>query len=94
MNPRLLIASGALSVLLAPAAFANPAVDNNATQANCKALETRFDKEVDKSHAPDLARARFLRTEGAELCTQGKHADGAKKLEEAVKMLGVSPARN
>jgi hypothetical protein len=117
MNARQLIASGAMALLLAPAAFANqnsgtvasmPAVSKPvatdtvakntavgktaARPSSCQSLEARFDRESPTSHAADIAKARKLRTEGAELCAKGKHIAGAQKLEEAVKMLGVSPA--
>lgn len=94
MNARQLIASGAMALLLAPAAFANSANAHTASPGSCKTLETRFDREAQNSHVTNLTKARYLRTAGAELCSQGKSIEGARKLEEAVKMLGETPARN
>ena len=95
MKTRQLIGAGAMALLLVPAAFANNAsTASTSNPASCKTLEVRFDKAAQGSHAADLSKAKLLRTEGAELCTQGKTTEGARKLEEAVKMLGQSPASN
>jgi hypothetical protein len=94
MNARQMIASGAMALLLAPAAFASSATASTNAPASCKTLETRFDKDVLSSHAADISKARQLRAEGGSLCTQGKHTEGVKKLEDAVKMLGASPVHN
>lgn len=89
MNKRQLILAAAISLALSPAAFAA------ATSAErCSALESKFDKAVMSTHAPKVADAKVLRTDGAKLCTQGKADEGIKKLEEAVKMLGSTPASN
>lgn len=94
MNTRQLIASGALVLLLSPVALAN-APEKSATSATgCKSLENQFDKAAETSHNGQAAKAKLLRTEGAELCTQGKQVEGQRKLEEAIRMLGAVPSRN
>jgi hypothetical protein len=89
MNKRQLILSAAISLALSPAAFAA-----SSSADRCSALEGQFDKAVMSTHAPKVANAKTLRTDGAKLCAQGKADEGVKKLEEAVKMLGQTPARN
>lgn len=83
MNVRHLIAAGAMALVLAPACFA-------ATEKadKCSSLESRFDKHAASSTSPDLAKAKELRDEGAKLCASGKKTEGAKKLQQAVKMVG------
>lgn len=82
MNVRHLLAAGAMAVVLAPACFA-------ATQKadRCSTLESRFDKHAASSTSADLTKAKALRDEGAKLCSSGKKSEGAKKLQEAVKMV-------
>ncbi len=94
MNARQLIASGAVALLLAPAAMANSVSTAKVTPDTCKTLDTRFEREDPDSQGPDIEKARLLRAEGTELCKQGKTADGVKKLKEAVRMLGAPPAKH
>ena len=58
----------------------------------CTALENQFD-EVIKTHggAAKAGDARMMRTEGGSLCAQGHHEEGAIKIEQALKNIGVSP---
>ena len=88
MNIRQMIVSGAVALALAPAAFAA-----SPTHASCSVLESQFDKAVLTTHSTEVTAARNLRVEGGKLCSQGKAADGAKKLENAVKMIGETPAK-
>ncbi len=104
MNARQLIASGAVALLLAPAAFANSSSSASsagtastvakASPDACKKLESRFEDRDPDTKGPTFEKARLLRAEGSALCTQGKTADGVKKLEEAIKMLGSPPAQH
>ena len=88
MNVRLMIVSGAAALALAPAAFAA-----SPSHASCSALESQFDKAVLTTHSASVAAAKDLRTEGGKLCAQGKVTEGTKKLEDAVKMIGETPAK-
>jgi hypothetical protein len=58
----------------------------------CTALEHQFDDAV-KTHSKSASAksAKAMRTEGASLCASGKQAEGAQKLEQALKTLGESP---
>ena len=58
----------------------------------CTALQKQFDQAI-KTHdkAPKANEAKTMRTEGGNLCASGKQADGAAKLEQAIKALGVKP---
>jgi hypothetical protein len=81
-----LIALSALGLLLAQASFA-------AQPDRCTRLEGKFDKDVATSTSADVAQAKTLRADGGKLCSSGNKAEGAKKLAEAVKMLGATPAK-
>jgi len=83
MKVRHLVAAAATGLLLSPAVFAA-----TSAPASCSALQTQFDKEVLKTTSAEANKARGLRAEGAKLCSQGKSADGIRKLDEAIKMLG------
>lgn len=85
MKVRHLAAAAATALLLAPAAFAT-----SSTPASCSSLQTQFDKEVLRTTSAEANKARNLRAEGAKLCSEGKNAEGIKKLNEAIKMLGTS----
>jgi len=59
----------------------------------CTSLGSQFDKaeakhKSDKNYKEALA----LRSEGKSLCTAHKEADGIKKIESALTMIGVKPA--
>jgi hypothetical protein len=75
------IALPALALLLAQTSFA-------AQPDRCTRLESKFDQQVSASTATDVAQAKALRADGAKLCSSGNKAEGAKKLGQAVKMLG------
>jgi hypothetical protein len=85
MKVRHLVAAAATAMLLSPAVFAA-----STTPATCGSLQAQFDKEVLKTTSADANKARDLRAEGAKLCTQGKSAQGVKKLNQAIKMLGAT----
>jgi len=75
------IALGALALLVGQASFA-------AQKDRCTRLEDKFDQQVTSSSSADLTQAKTLRADGAKLCSSGNKTEGAKKLDQAVKMLG------
>lgn len=75
-----LIASAALAV--APAAFAQEAAPT-ATE-DCASLQAQFDQAASMSSAEQLTQAKVAADEGAKLCAEGKTAEGAAKLKEAI----------
>lgn len=90
MNIRQVIAAGAVALICAQAVFA---ADAPPAGDRCKALEAKFDKMAAHSTAAGLEKAKAARAEGAQLCSSGKAAEGAKKLHEAIKMLGAPAAK-
>jgi hypothetical protein len=58
----------------------------------CTTLGTQFDK-AEAKHKTDknFKEALALRSEGKTLCTSHKEADGIKKIESALTMIGVKP---
>jgi len=86
MNTRQLIAAGAMALMLSQASFAATKPDR------CTALENKFDKRATTSTSTNLDKAKTLRADGGKLCSEGNSAEGTKKLQQAVKMLG-SPTK-
>ena len=79
------------AVVLVPAAFAasTPAAAPTPA-AQCESLQKEFQSAATtKSSSPNMDKARKAAAEGEKLCKEGKPAEGAKKLEHALKELGV-----
>jgi hypothetical protein len=71
----------------APAAAASPAI---APAAHCDSLQRQYNTAaVANATNPNAAKAKHAAAEGEKLCKEGKPADGVKKLEHALKELGV-----
>lgn len=59
----------------------------------CVALGQQFDKaEAQHMSNKNYKQALALRSQGKSLCTAQKSADGVKKIESALTMIGVKPA--
>jgi hypothetical protein len=99
MSIRKIITTVTAAVLLAPAAFAatTPAATTTAGSmpattpaAQCESLQKQYQSAAAaNSTNPNAAKAKKSATEGEKLCKEGKPADGVKKLEHALKELGV-----
>jgi hypothetical protein len=85
MNIRNAILTAAAAALLAPAAFAT----TTATKAqDCASLQAKYEKELAANPTgAGVAKAKDLAAHGEKLCSEGKAADGEKKLHEAMKEL-------
>jgi hypothetical protein len=83
-----LIASAALA--LAPAAFAQETqpVAPEAT-ADCASLQAQYDQAAATASAEQLSQAKAARDEGEKLCSEGKTAEGAAKLKEAISQISA-----
>lgn len=104
---KLIVASAAALILGAPLAFAanttstttmptkplNTHVAASNLSEECNTLGAQFDKaEATHKNNKNYKEALALRSEGKSLCTAHKEADGVKKLESALTMLGIKPA--
>jgi type II secretory pathway component PulM len=91
MSIRKIVTAVSAALILAPAAFAatNPAPAQTPA-AQCETLQKEFNSAAaTKTTSPNIDKARKAAAEGEKLCKEGKPADGAKKLEHALKELGV-----
>ncbi len=79
-----LIASAALAV--APAALAEEAVQGT---SDCASLQAQYDQAAAAASAEQLSQAKVARDEGEKLCTEGKTAEGAAKLKEAISQISA-----
>jgi hypothetical protein len=82
-----LIASAALAV--APAAFAQEVVQG--TTEDCASLQVQFDQAAATATAEQVTQAKVARDDGKKLCAEGKTAEGAAKLKEAISHISASP---
>ena len=101
MSIRKIITAVSAAVMLAPAAFAATTPAATATHAagsmpattpaaQCESLQKQYQTAAAaNSTKPNAAKAKKTAAEGEKLCKEGKPADGAKKLEHALKELGV-----
>jgi len=79
------IASLALAIS-APAAFAQEEVQG--TQ-DCASLQSQYDQAAAAATAEQLSQAKVARDEGEKLCSEGKTAEGAAKLKEAISQISA-----
>ncbi len=99
MSIRKIITAVSAAVMLAPAAFAATtpaaapaagAMPATTPAAHCESLQKQYQTaSAANATNPNAAKAKKTATEGEKLCKEGKPADGAKKLEHALKELGV-----
>ncbi len=82
-----IIASAALAI--GPAAFAQEAPQ---ASSDCASLQAQFDQAAATATAEQLSAAKSARDEGEKLCSEGKTAEGAAKLQEAISQIG-SPSQ-
>ncbi len=76
------IASAALAI--GPAAFAQ---DSTQATADCASLQSQYDQAAASASAEQLSQAKAARDEGEKLCSEGKTAEGAAKLKEAISQI-------
>ena len=79
------IASLAL-VVAAPAAFAQEEVQGS---KDCASLQSQYDQAAAAASAEQLSQAKAARDEGEKLCSEGKTAEGAAKLKDAISQISA-----
>ena len=101
-----LIAATALLVFGAPIAFAansanmlRPAASGEqiaemTPSEHCTALEEQFTKEqANHKSAKELAQAQTLYQDGMALCKADKHKEGIQRIQDGLKLMGVTPLK-
>jgi len=70
-------------------AFSSAAVAQEEVQGSqdCAALQAQFDQAAAAATAEQLSQAKATRDEGEKLCAEGKNAEGAAKLQEAISQI-------
>ena len=81
MKIRHAVIASAAALAIAPAAFAQE--DTQASQ-DCASLQSQYDQAAAAATAEQLSTAKAARDEGEKLCAEGKQAEGAAKLKEAI----------
>jgi hypothetical protein len=82
------IASAALA--FGSAALAQEEVVQGAS--DCASLQAQYDQAAAAASAEQLSQAKAARDEGEKLCSEGKTAEGAAKLKEAISQI-ASPTQ-
>ena len=78
----ILIASAALAV--GPAIAQETAPQGS---SDCASLQAQFDQVASAATAEQMSAAEAARDEGEKLCAEGKTAEGAAKLQEAISQI-------
>jgi 16S rRNA G1207 methylase RsmC len=84
MNIRYSLIAASAVLAISPVAFAEESVQ--ATQ-DCAALVQKFDQAASAATAEQLNQAKAARDAGEKLCAEGKSAEGAAKLNEAISQI-------
>ena len=95
MPTRTLIAAGLAGLLAlgAGAVTTGAAATTMSPADQCTALEKQFDDGLatTKASTDKLSKAKTLRADGGKLCSTGKPTEGLKKLQSALKDIGLKP---
>jgi hypothetical protein len=86
MKLRHTIIAASAVLAISPVALAEEAVQ--ATQ-DCAALQAQFDQAASAATAEQLGQAKMARDEGQKLCDEGKSAEGAAKLKDAISQIAA-----
>jgi hypothetical protein len=82
----IVLASATLAV--APFAFAQePTEAPQGAGQDCASLQAQYDQAAASATAEQVSAAKAARDEGDKLCSEGKTAEGAAKLQEAISAL-------
>ena len=90
--PVMALAAAGMSGDMTPAATQIHQGAMKTAAERCQALESQFDMAIKTYGSSGLAsEAKNLRSEGAQLCADGRHVEGIGELESALWDLGVTP---
>ncbi len=56
---------------------------------DCASLQAQYDQAAAAASAEQLSQAKAARDEGEKLCSEGKSAEGAAKLQEAISAISA-----
>jgi hypothetical protein len=86
MKLRYTIIAASAMLAISPVVLAEEAVQ--ATQ-DCAALQAQFDQAASAATAEQVSQAKQARADGDKLCSEGKTAEGAAKLKEAISQIAA-----
>ncbi len=86
MKLRYTIIAASAMLAISPVVLAEEAVQ--ATQ-DCAALHAQYDQAASTATAEQVSAAKMARDEGKKLCDEGKTAEGAAKLKEAISQIAA-----
>jgi hypothetical protein len=88
MKIRHVVIAGA-ALAFGPAAFATEAPQ---AASDCASLQAQYDQHAAAATAEQLGQAKAMRDEGERLCAEGKTAEGAAKLQDAISQISQQPS--
>ncbi len=81
-----LIAAGAM-LAISPVVLAEEAAVQGTS--DCASLHAQYDQAASTATAEQVSKAQMARDEGKKLCDEGKTAEGAAKLKEAISQIAA-----
>lgn len=81
-----LIVAGAM-LAISPVVLAEEAAVQGTT--DCASLHAQYDRAASTATAEQVSKAQMARDEGKKLCDEGKTAEGAAKLKEAISQIAA-----
>jgi hypothetical protein len=81
-----IIAAGA-ALAISPAAFAQEETTQGG--GDCASLQAQYEQAAASATAEQVSAAKAAADEGAKLCAEGKSAEGAAKLQEAISQVST-----
>lgn len=80
------IVAASAVLAFAPVAMAEEAVQGT---SDCASLHAQYDQAASAATAEQVSQAKMARDEGKKLCDEGKTAEGAAKLKEAISQIAA-----
>jgi len=87
MNIRYSLIAASAVLAISPVAFAE---DSAQAAQDCAALVQQYEQAAATSTAEQIGKAKAARDEGEKLCADGKSAEGAAKLKDAISQIAPS----
>jgi hypothetical protein len=80
------IVAASAVLAFAPVAMAEEAVQGT---SDCASLHAQYDQAASTATVEQVSKAQMARDEGKKLCDEGKSAEGAAKLKEAISQIAA-----
>jgi uncharacterized protein YdeI (BOF family) len=86
MKFRHTLIAASVALAISPVALSQEAVE---ATSDCASLHAQYDQAASTATAEQVSKAKQARDEGKKLCDEGKTAEGAAKLKEAISQIAA-----